>query len=97
MRRVVVIGSATVDEVKRTGTSATKMGGVVTYTGITFQKHGFTTSVVCNIAADDEELFRILREQSIQLFNGVTERTTVFVNHVNGDQRRQEIPFVHRR
>ena len=92
MRRVVVIGSATVDEIRRTGTSVTKMGGVVTYTGITFQKHGFNTCVVSNIAAEDEELFRILREQSIQLFNGVTDRTTVFVNYVNGDQRRQEMP-----
>ncbi len=92
MRRVVVIGSATVDEVQRTRTSVTKLGGVVTYTGITFQKHGFNTCVVCNIAAEDEELFRIFREQSIQLFNGITDRTTVFVNYVNGDQRRQEMP-----
>ena len=92
MNRVVVIGSATVDEVKQTGSDVVQMGGVVTYTGITFHKHGLETSVVSNIAAVDQDLLRILREQSIELFNGVTDRTTVFVNHVNGDQRRQEMP-----
>ncbi len=92
MSHVLVIGSATVDEVKQTGNDVVKMGGTVTYTGITFQKHGLRTSVVSNIAAEDRGLFRILREQRIQLFNGVTDRTTVFVNYVNGDQRRQEMP-----
>jgi len=92
MKGVVVIGSATVDEVKQDGITVLKMGGVVTYGGITFRRHGLQTSVVCNIAKQDDGLFRIFREQSIHLFNGVTETTTVFVNWVNGDERRQEMP-----
>lgn len=92
MNRVVVIGSATIDEIKQNGITILKMGGVVTYGGIAFQRHGLQTSVVCNIAKQDDGLFRIFGEQDIQLFNGVTETTTVFINWVNRDERRQEMP-----
>jgi len=92
MNRVLVIGSATIDRVEQPGISAVKMGGVVTYAGITFRKHGLHTTVVSNIAIQDVGLFRILRQQDIQLFNGVTKTTTMFVNHVDGDKRWQEIP-----
>lgn len=92
MNRVLVIGSATIDRVEQPGISAVKMGGVVTYAGITFRKHGLHTAVVSNIATQDVVLFRILRQQDIPLFNGVTKTTTMFVNHVDGDKRWQEMP-----
>ena len=92
MNHVLVIGSATIDRVEQHGISAVKMGGVVTYAGITFRKHGLHTVVVSNIATQDAALFRILRQQDIQLFNGVTKTTTMFVNHVDGDERWQEMP-----
>ena len=92
MNHVLVIGSATIDRVEQLGISAVKMGGVVTYAGITFRKHGLHTAVVSNIAAQDVGLFRILRRQNIQLFNGVTKTTTMFVNHVDGNGRWQEMP-----
>jgi len=92
MNRVLVIGSATIDRIEQPGISAVKMGGVVTYAGITFRKHGLHTVVVSNIATQDVALFRILRQQDIQLFNGVTKTTTMFVNHVDGDKRWQEMP-----
>jgi len=95
MIRVLVIGSATIDQVEQDGISTVKMGGVVIYGGITFRKHGLRTAVVSNIATQDEEPFRrIFRQQDIRLFNGVTETTTVFVNHVDvdRDERRQEMP-----
>ena len=92
MSRVLVIGSATIDQVKQPGISAVKMGGVVTYAGITFRKHGLHTAVVSNIATQDVALFRILRHQDIQLFNGETKATTIFVNQVDGDERWQEMP-----
>ncbi|MBW7989292.1 MAG: hypothetical protein FVQ84_04645 [Planctomycetes bacterium] len=92
MNHVLVIGSATIDRVEQPGISAVKMGGVVTYAGITFRKHGLRTVVISNIATQDVGLFRILRKQNIQLFNGVTKTTTMFVNHVDGDERWQEMP-----
>ena len=92
MNSVLIIGSATIDRVEQPGVSAVKMGGVVTYAGITFRKHGLHTTVVSNIATQDVALFRILRQQDIQLFNGVTKTTTMFVNHVDGDERWQEMP-----
>ena len=92
MNRVLVVGSATIDKIERSGTSAVKMGGVVTYAGITFQKHGLQTAVLSNVAPQDTGLFQILRRQDITLFNGVTEATTVFVNHIDGDTRWQEMP-----
>ena len=92
MNHVLVIGSATIDRVEQPGISAVKMGGVVTYAGITFRKHGLHTTVVSNIATQDVGLFRILRQQDILLFNGVTKTTTMFVNHVDGDGRWQEMP-----
>ncbi len=92
MSRVLVIGSATIDQVVQPGISAVKMGGVVTYAGITFRKHGLHTAVVSNIATQDVALFRILRHQDIQLFNGETKATTIFVNQVDGDERWQEMP-----
>jgi len=93
MNRVLVIGSATIDSIEQPGISAVKMGGVVTYAGITFRKHGLHTAVVSNIATQDVALFRILRQQDIQLFNGVTKTTTMFVNHVDGDERWQKMPL----
>lgn len=92
MNNVLIIGSATIDRVEQSGVSAVKMGGVVAYAGITFRKHGLRTVVASNIATQDAALFRILREQDIQLFNGVTKATTMFVNHVDGDERWQEMP-----
>ncbi len=92
MSNVLIIGSATIDRVEQSGVSAVKMGGVVTYAGITFRKHGLRTAVISNIATQDVALFRILRQQNIQLFNGVTKTTTMFVNHIDGDERWQEMP-----
>ncbi len=92
MNHVLVIGSATIDRVEQPGISAVKMGGVVTYAGITFRKHGLHTDVVSNIATQNVALFRILSQQDIQLFNGVTKTTTTFVNYVDGDERWQEMP-----
>jgi sugar/nucleoside kinase (ribokinase family) len=93
MNRVLVIGSATTDRVEQLGISTVKMGGVVTYAGITFRKHGLHTAAVSNIATQDVALFRILCQQDIQLFNGATKTTTMFVNHVDGDERWQEMPI----
>ena len=92
MKRVLVIGPTTIDRVERAGTSTVKMGGVTTYGGITFRKHDLTTTVVSNIAEKDPQLFRVFYEQGIELLNGATENTTAFVNHISGDDRRQEMP-----
>ena len=45
MNRVLVVGSATIDKIERSGTSAVKMGGVVTYAGIAVDVQGYTRRV----------------------------------------------------
>ena len=90
--RVAVIGSATIDRIEGPGIDALKMGGVATYAGLTFKRHGLSTTVVANIATSDAALCEIFREQHVDLFTGRTGATTLFVNHVEGDSRWQEMP-----
>lgn len=92
MDRVLIIGPTTIDQVKGPGISVIKMGGVTTYSGITFRKHDLDATVVSKIAKKDHELFQIFKDQGIELLNGSTENTTVFVNHISGNDRRQEMP-----
>ncbi len=65
MRHVLVVGSATIDVIEQSGAAALKMGGVVTYGGITFRKHGLATTALCNIAPQDMVLCEILGRQAL--------------------------------
>ena len=90
---VTVIGSATIDRIEQSRSTTVKMGGVVVYSGITFRNHGLITGAVTNVAAQDQWLLNILRQHQVEVFNGVTPATTMFVNHVEGDDRWQEMPI----
>jgi len=92
MNRVLIIGSATIDLVRQPHSSATKMGGVVTYGGLTFRKQGISTAVLTNLSARDASSFRTLyRGCGIDLDAGPSNATTTFVDHVEGDTRWQEL------
>ncbi|MBE9546617.1 MAG: hypothetical protein IMF10_03855 [Proteobacteria bacterium] len=93
-RSVAVIGSATIDRITQGGKSVCRLGGVVTYGGLTFKRHGIETVVVTNVADRDESILKALHEGSIRVFRGHTGNTTHFINHVdiNTDSRWQEMP-----
>lgn len=88
---VAVIGSASVDMVVPGSKSVCQLGGVVTYAGLTFRRHGIKTIIVSNVANKDKSILRVLREEGIHIFTGHTNNTTHFTNHVDGNNRWQEM------
>ena len=89
--KIAIIGSATIDKNVKGSRSIRKIGGTVTYAGITSQKHGLPTVIVSNIAPQDSGLLRTLRQQGLTVCSSPTEVTTSFVNHNDGDDRWQEM------
>jgi sugar/nucleoside kinase (ribokinase family) len=47
---------------------------------------------VSNIAEQDQKISDRLQRENIVVFNGKTEHTTYFVNHINSEGRRQRLP-----
>lgn len=91
MKSIAVVGSTTVDKIVGKNLSFLKMGGVTTYSGITYARHGIETLAVSNIARHDQEINERLQQENIVVFNGKTEHTTHFVNHINREGRRQRL------
>ncbi len=92
MRHVIVLGSAPLDRIERGGRSVVKAGGVVTYAGLTYRRHGLAVTVVANVAGADRPCFGELERAGIHVVWGATPHTTRFVNRVRGAARRQEMP-----
>jgi len=90
---IAVIGSTTIDEnITPTG-GWRKVGGVTTYSGITYRRHGITTTIVSNIAPKDEQVQAALEKEKIRVCSGRTTHTTHFRNEVIKNERKQKIPF----
>jgi sugar/nucleoside kinase (ribokinase family) len=89
---VLVVGSVTIDRIVENRKTAERLGGVVTYGGITFQRLGVGTAVVTNIAAADRDMLEILAGEGIAVHAGRSPRTTRFVNETRGDFREQRMP-----
>ena len=90
--RIAVIGSTTIDKIIHHDLSRYKVGGVTTYAGMTYSRHGIATKVVTNVASRDNEIIRRLQAERIVVCNGQTPRTTYFINYMNDDNRRQKVP-----
>ncbi len=88
----VVLGSVTIDRIVHEGRVAEKVGGVVTYAGLTYRRHGLPATVVTNVAAGDAEVLAVFARRDVRCVHGPSEATTRFVNRVAGDERRQEMP-----
>ena len=88
---VTVIGPATRDHVTLGQVSRLKWGGVVVYSGLTFSRLGIPARVLTNIAARDRALVHLLAANGISVEAGGSDATTEFINHVSGDERRQEL------
>jgi sugar/nucleoside kinase (ribokinase family) len=91
MTQVAVIGSATRDRVVDGEVTRLKWGGAAVYSGLTLSRLGISTTVVTNIAGRDSALMDLLSMAGISVEAGDSDATTEFVNHVNGDERRQEL------
>ena len=92
MDRIAIVGSAAVDRVVRGDGSAYKRGGVVVYAGLTFARLGLETRVLTNLAAGDRDVLAPLELEGVVVDVGESPATTHFINYVDGDQRRQELP-----
>ena len=50
---IAVIGSTTIDKNIYDNKNQLKIGGVTTYSGITYRRHGIVTRIVTNVAEQD--------------------------------------------
>ena len=92
MRSVAVVGSVSVDHNVIEDRTFLKLGGVASYAGLTYRRHGVSTWVVCNVAPAETAILTPLIAEGIQVLNGATPRTTRFVNRIRGSRRFQEAP-----
>jgi sugar/nucleoside kinase (ribokinase family) len=90
---IAVIGSTTIDTNVYGDKCFHKIGGVTTYSGITYRRHGITTHIISNVAQKDIRILDNLKYEQIIIHNGFSEQTTQFVNSFEADKRSQEIPF----
>ena len=86
-----VVGSTTVDKIVAVDQSYFKQGGVTTYAGITYRRHGIPAFVASNLAERDSKLIRNLETEKIEIFTAASDRTTHFVNYIQGQRRHQEL------
>jgi sugar/nucleoside kinase (ribokinase family) len=91
-RGVAVVGSTTIDRNVIDGVTHLKIGGVTTYAGLTYRRHGLPTWVVTNVAPSDASILHRLALEGIRVSTGPTEHTTRFVNRVQAGRRDQEVP-----
>jgi sugar/nucleoside kinase (ribokinase family) len=87
---IAVIGSTTIDKIVHRNFSRFKIGGVTTYSGITYRRHSINTWVVTNIANRDREMIKRLQQESIVVCNGPTEFTTFFKNMIDDEDKRSQ-------
>ncbi len=90
--RWIVIGALTVDTVVRADATVTKIGGVVTYAGLTLKRLGIPTCVVTVVGKNEASLTRLFDDEGIEVVQQLSAETTRFVNHIDGDARSQEMP-----
>jgi sugar/nucleoside kinase (ribokinase family) len=90
---IAVIGSTTIDTNVYADKCFHKIGGVTTYSGITYRHHGITTHIISNVAQKDIRILDHFKHEQLIIHNGFTKQTTQFVNRFETDKRSQEIPF----
>lgn len=89
---VLVVGSIAIDTIVENRKTAERLGGVVAYGGLTFQRLGVATAVVTNIAEADRGILDALAREGVAVHAGNSIRTTRFVNESRGDLREQRMP-----
>ena len=86
-----VVGSTTIDKVIVEDHSFLKLGGVTTYAGITYRRHGIPVFIISNIAEKDLEVKDKLHAEDIPVFSAKSDLSTYFVNYNRGATRYQKL------
>ena len=86
-----IVGSTTIDKIIAEDHRFLKLGGVTTYAGITYRRHGIPVFVISNIAEHDPEVMAKLRAEDILVFSSKSDLSTYFVNYNRGGRRHQEL------
>ena len=89
---VTVIGSITMDQIIMGNKTIEIQGGVVTYAGFTFQKHGIPTIIVTNVGKKEKYLLKNLSNKGVKVYYELCSETTRFINYIKSDQRQQLVP-----
>jgi sugar/nucleoside kinase (ribokinase family) len=89
---IAVVGSTTIDTNEYGAKRFHKIGGVTTYSGITYRRHGIATHIISNVAQKDIRILENLRHEQLTIHNGFSDQTTHFVNQFENDSRSQKIP-----
>jgi len=87
-----VVGSITIDKIVSEGQRFLKLGGVTTYAGLTYRRHGIPTLIVSNLAEQDLNIIKKLKAERIDVFWQASVQTTHFVNYIQRPGRCQELP-----
>ena len=77
---IAIVGSTTIDRIVDENQSILKLGGVTTYAGITYRRHGIPCYIVSNLAGRDLTIQVKLQEEGILVLAGAADQTTRFVN-----------------
>jgi sugar/nucleoside kinase (ribokinase family) len=90
-KAIGIVGSTTIDKIVAGDQSCLKLGGVTTYAGITYRRHGIPALIASNLAERDFKIIENLKAEKIDVFNAASDQTTHFVNYIQGDRRDQEL------
>ena len=86
-----VVGSTTIDKIFVGDHSCLKLGGVTTYAGITYRRHGIPVMIISNMAEQDMHVLGKLQAENILVFSAKSDFSTYFVNANRGDNCCQEL------
>ena len=90
-KSIGVVGSITIDKIVSEGQRFFKLGGVTTYAGLTYRRHGIPTLIVSNLAERDLNVIKKLKVEKIDVIGDATDHTTHFVNYIQEHGRNQEL------
>lgn len=86
-----ILGSTTIDRIIAENSHHQKIGGVTTYAGITYRRHGIPVFIASNMAENDLKYLDKLTAKNIVVFRLNSDHSTTILNRYKGDQRYMEI------
>jgi sugar/nucleoside kinase (ribokinase family) len=86
-----VVGSTTIDKIVAGDHTCLKQGGVTTYAGYTYCRHGIPTLIVSNLALQDARIIDRFQTAGIEVIWEAVDHTTHFINHIRQQGRCQHV------
>jgi sugar/nucleoside kinase (ribokinase family) len=86
-----VVGSTTIDKIISEDHGFLKLGGVTTYAGITYRRHGIPAFIISNMAEHDLKVMSELHAEDSVVCSAKSDLSTYFVNYDRGSIRYQEL------